>query len=222
VLRPQQIVFRITSHCDVPFLAYNRRQGISQKRTKWQQLNRRYYGHRPRRIDGFFSAYEETPLEQPDPYDLAVLLALAQMQRDVLPTRGSKAVHRVRTHHHHPLFLLTFSMKTYVLASSSLSPQLALFSADIPALFLGCLDNPGLPVTEAPVFRCYRVPVATDGDEFLSSLSSVLAMALTDFPGDPVYRCKRQTMPVDTDPNDVPKWRNKWLASERSVLSRLA
>ncbi|KAF8542390.1 hypothetical protein BDD12DRAFT_379227 [Trichophaea hybrida] len=205
VLRPQQIVFRITSHCDVPFLAYNRRQGISQKRAKWQQLNRRYYGHRPRRIDGFFSAYEETPLEQPDPYDLAVLLALAQMQRDVLATRGSKAVYR-----------------TYVLASSSLSPQLALFSADIPASFLGCLDNPGHPVTEAPVIRCYRVPVAADGDEFLSSLSSVLAKALTDFPGEPVRQCKRRTMPADTDSNDVPKWRQKRLASDRSVLSRLA
>lgn len=98
LLNPQQIVYRKSTHCDIPFLAYNRRQGISQKRAMWQQRNRRYYGHRPRRIDSFFSAYDETPLEQPDPYDLAVLLALAQVQRSVVAIEGSKAVYRVGIH----------------------------------------------------------------------------------------------------------------------------
>ena len=66
----------------VPFLAHTRRQHIAAMRAKWQRQNRRNYGHRPRQ--GRDWQYDETRLDIPDPYDLAVLLALAQRQRAAL------------------------------------------------------------------------------------------------------------------------------------------
>jgi len=92
-LKPSQVAIRSRrSSPGIPFLAYSRRQEVSITRVEWHQC----YGRaaRPQTVPGDKPLLEEAPLNQPDPYEVAMPVASAQSQRDTSEggSRSSKGL----------------------------------------------------------------------------------------------------------------------------------
>lgn len=179
----------------IPFLAYNHRRGILLFRNQWR---------RSRRTSCPISS-EETPLDQVDPYDVAVLLALAQGQRKALSKfasdrKGFASMAEGQSQY-----------TTHVIAISSTSPDIALFTADISASYLDCLEDLSLPVVNPPVIHCSRIPVTSSADEFLDMMHAILTAASL------IKTCGKGKTPKRSAMADLTSWDRRKMTKKEEL-----